>query len=702
MRPIGFLTLALLFAISISTVCAADYGSLREYMYENEKYPLDISASGVIIDNVTYQIVRIKTVETFLIVSNGTEKLNASMLVRDEFNNTFLNDSATIQNVLKQYYRRFYPTEGEINETLNSVDAFNLSRDIRVRYGNAESSCRTYLGIDQKPCNDSTTCINSCLAVYLCKQVMYGVGQVFVDAMVSYATAVQSLDADMNDLYANLQRLRAPQDTDDVYALLSSSLDDVDRVRTTTGTIKTNKLVRGDCGDCLDFCPPTAINPSLLDAARTKLLTLKNRVPQKQEISTAVSSIQTHTAERMNYVLTVRQRRIYQAKYAEFLSQKTKLDADNARARSIFNVSLNASGKLEGVLARMAAVINSTNYTEMETLIPEFNRTLNGSRSAVYVYLGRYENVTNLSKEAVDVVVKAEWVVTPDAAALAVLDEIKQQKSDVDALVVLPLDIDNVSVIEDGYADVISKSNELISAHARYSQGDIGAFIGGTFKRASDNVIAIIGMTTPMSVAQRKDLRPAIPPIMILAVDVLLILLAGVFFVIGVTKGIVTLSRTSRVAWGIVFLLLIMLIGGASLAVYLQLSALSGDVSLGTFLDELGSSDRVALVKDISGLGDAEVAAIGKCGKDIYDVMGEKGKIVSNYTIDGGLCIRGGHEEDEIPSELCYEFMEDTPMFYIHGAETNKTTFRTFYEKKADIGGDAEYLTECTIAKAIK
>ncbi|MEW6329393.1 MAG: hypothetical protein AB1468_04710, partial [Candidatus Micrarchaeota archaeon] len=661
------------------------------------------SASGIVFDNVTYQIIRIKTVETFLLVANGTENLNASMLIRDEFNNTFLNDSTAIQNILKQYYKRFYPSESEINETLNSVNEFNATRDKRVKYGNAESSCKTYLGIDKKPCYDSTTCINSCLAVYLCKQVMYGAGTTFLNAMVSYATAVQQLDGNMTALYASLERLKAPEESDDVYAILASSLENVDNVRTLSSTIKTNKLVRGDCGDCLDFCPPTAINPSLLDAARTRLLTLKNRVPQKQEISTAVSSIQARTAERMDYILAARQRRMYEARYAELLAEREAVGKDIAMVADVFNTSLDVTAKLDDVLARIANVMNVTrNYSEFGALLQEYNTTLNKTRSEIYAYLGRYENITSLSAEADDVIVKAGWVVTPDAAALAELDGIKKQKTETDALVVLPLNIDNVSAIEEGYAGVISRSNGLIDAHARYTQGDVGAFVGRIFKRASDNVIAIIGMITPMSVAQRRDLRPAIPPVLILAVDVLLILLAGVLFVIGVTKGLITLHRTSRIAWAIVFLLLIILVGGSSLAVYMQLAALSGDVSLSAFLEDLGRSDRVALVKDISGLGDAEVAAIDKCGGEIHKIMGEKGKFVSNYTIDGGLCIRGSDEEDEIPSELCYEFIEDTPMFYIRGAEANKTTFRTFYEKRADIAGDVEYLEKCYIAKVIK
>ena len=704
MRPNVFLILALLLAVLIGAARAVDYGSLREYMYENEKYPIDISASGIVLDNATYQIIRIKTVETFLLVVNGSENLNASMLIKDEFNNTFLNDTGIVQNVLKQYYRRFYPTESEINETLNSVNEFNATRDKVVKYGaKAESSCKNYLGIDRAPCSDSTTCINSCLAVYLCKQVMYGVGTGFVNAMVSYSTAVQQLDGNMTELYASLERLRAPEENDDVYALLSTALSDVDEVRTLASTIKTNKLVRGDCGDCLDFCPPTAVNPTLLDAARTKLLTLKNRVPQKQEIASAVSSIQTRTVERMAYISTVRQRETYEAKYAELLKERTAINRDTERVANVFDIQLNASAKLDGVFARIDNVMNITrNYSEFDALMPEFNATLNETKAAVYVYLGRYENITNLSAEAEDIIIKAEWVVTPDASALASLEEIKKQKTDTDALFVLPLSIDNVSAIEEGYAGVVSKSNELIDAHAIYTQGDVGGLVGNIFKRASDNVISIIGMITPMSTAQRKELRPAIPPVLILVVDVLLILLAGVIFVIGVTKGIISLHKTSRIAWAIVFLMLIMLIGGTSLAVYMQLASLNGDVSLSAFLDELSQSDRVALVKDITGLGDTEIAAIDECGSEIYGVLNETGKTISNYTIDGGLCLRGGDEEDELPSELCYEFIEDAPVFYIHGAETNRTSFRTFYEKKADIGGDGEYLRSCLVAKVLK
>ncbi|MEM4389688.1 MAG: hypothetical protein QXG98_03415 [Candidatus Micrarchaeia archaeon] len=679
---------------------------IEEYLYPGEKRS-DIAITPLITSLGNYSLVKIRGNETFLIK-------NAS----------FVLDTAEISNVLADHYlATIYPKEEELAELLALLKAFNDSRDGISTYGlRAESTCRMMTGMDRYPCYDRKTCVYACAATFQCGGAsnqfapLFGLGESFVNSLVSLGIALNQTDTNIELFVKNIQAINATKNytqllASNVTELLNASYFNLYQISFATRTIKDNPIQKDSNEGGFDYCPRSVTNLTILEVNLTnKVLALRDRTLPIASIPSIAARIHSSTLARQDYVRQVRVNEEYEAKYANVSARLQRIKASYANASRLLAIPEMGDEieLLQDKALEARGFIDVRNYSLADLSISQFHALAEGTESALENYTAIAAAILALQKDAGRALLKAEWELEVQNFLLREqLAELRSRKAELDDKLSLTIKPENASAFANAYREIIFEANDIVATKREQAHEvivDTAVLAARSIVMGVDGLAA--ALSPPSSFEERKARRSMVLPAVIALADLLLIAAAAAAFTYLVVSRRLYLNRQAAFLWTGIFVAFFFVIALASFSIHLFFQSQASSATLDAFLQELAEQPAVAVISDETNAWSP--ASVRHCARELSSVSEMLGKSVTRYLLIGEDCIitpiANGSAVNTTTKSIaeCQAEIGTTPVLEVRQSDINATTFHTFYETRMMVAGDEDYLLACDVAKVMR
>ncbi len=672
--------------------------SIEEYLLEGEK-PEDITLTPFETSVGNYSLVKIKEKETFLVR-----------------NNSFVMDSNEITLALSEYYfKKDYPNDTELDDIKSTVLAFNVSRDLKSKYGLiAESTCKRFLGLDRNTCTDRDSCIYSCLSVYpLCSNILYASGEPFINGLASYGSAIRQLDSNVNNIISNINSLKSIDQpsqllTANISGLLNSSKASLNQLTYAVNSIKDNRILRDDCPSCYDFCPPTTANTSIVDAAMAKLNALQSRVQPIANIPSVASQIRSTTTQRIDFLTSIRTNAEYESKYNNASAFISNLSEKFAAASAVID-SPEVSTQITfmtGKLFEIRKDIDGKNFSKADFGLKQFYAVGEATRLKIGNTSRLAEEILGVKDNASVMLLRADWELEPQNVLLRnQLKKLELRKADLDSSLSLKASPENASYFIQSYSMISSDSEAIIITKREQAHDYLFDAVLVSARAGVNGVVGIISSVTKLSYEDKKNYGGWVIPAFLTLAWIAVIATLLFLIVSYVLKQRVYRSKRSLVLWAFIFVLLFFASIFAAVSAYFFFQNQTASTSLDGFLSDLNAHSKAALVRDYRYASNQ--APITVCSMRIAEKLKSMDKNVTTYSFNNGDCESSVFENNTLraitrPIKECEEEINGNPLFTVSQNDVNETKFTNFYDLTAVTRGNEDYLNNCDFARVLR
>jgi hypothetical protein len=658
------------------------------------------------------------------------------------FEGQVVTDQGTIRDALKaDYQTTAVPSEAERDEVLKLAEEFNAERNAPSRFGApSEDLCMAQTGINifkstalgiSSPlsyCYDYQTC--TCPPWLSCGQSDMAAWA--TEAKIVHGRALQSLDQNLTQLRENLKDITV----DNAPQMLDSALIDLKAMQVSGKFIKSSILQisppMGTCDassldpayvdalhqlildtyggnilsvypppSCLDLCPDVAVNLTVLDVAVAKAQALRDRAAPLANVDSEAADILKRTNDRQTYVSNVVNQRAYLKIYANVTQKLAQLHSETSIAAAR-NAVLTDITTVEVLADQINSSIALNNFALAEQLVAQFNTRSAALSAHLDKILPTYEKTAAQRTRLDDEMLKASYNLQPgEADAGTALSKLKDEKAALDVRFFGAQSLSDFTVLELNYTSLADRAQGLNDGLESLHASQVGAIVGSATQGAMKGSLAMWNGVSPMTPEQMRENGKTLPLLIITAGDVLLMLVSlAIFGVFAFVNKRIVWRKNVAMTWVAIFIVFFAMLGIASYGAYtLVQHQAEAPTSLGAFNGVLSSSPTAAIVYDASGLGQSQILAMQACKDKISaKLKAESNMTVKAYVLSGNSCRAGSMTKTK---EECNTEMADLPQFWLQSAAENSVKFYSFYDTRAVVAGNVNFITACDLARVI-
>lgn len=680
----------LLFSLLLPISNSADLKSfITPYLYSTENYTLDVQLINISLSSGNYSMVLIKGTHIFLL--NVTDGI------------VFVNKTDIVKGILQSYYITVvYPTK---NEIASITEYFNIFQGSRA----SEDNCEALTGLKYGTCTYQNNC-QACFSVPVCRAVMQGTqttpdatSSLLVKSILPFQNDLGIMDTNASAFYGNIANIN---ETSDAALLLQNALKNLKAIQSAANDVlvaPVSNMYNGDFRNpnALGFCYPIAYNLTALSTAIDKATSLSNRVPTAEAINNQVSLIVGSTTERAINRTLREEREVFENYYSKILNRYQNVS--NTTTLALSYIEDNDTEEEIKLLASNLTLIRSfgdkRNYSEANSTAMVFFVLADETEKDAKSLISTYNSIRELNETVSNNLLKADlYIEKTDTSLRDKLDSLSTRKASVEAVIdETPLQSDDAALTLNELRDLSEKSEELIDEKMSRRVQQLDSILINLARPFIGFSLNIINSITPLDSLQKERYTQSIIIAGLAIIDFILIAGSlGLFFYF-VRSRKITLHKIAKILWAIIFLFGFLIVILGSFAINNILSRQTAPTTLDVFMREVSYANSIAVIRDITNA--TEVAKITSCTKNITASLSSLNKPILNYTFDGENCIKANEGKSK---SACLSEINLNPMFIVKQSNQNKTTFFVFYLKRAVVEGSGNYLSECTIAKALK
>ncbi|MBU0532670.1 hypothetical protein KKB44_04205 [Candidatus Micrarchaeota archaeon] len=669
------------------------------YSYEEN---VTVSYTNFTSNGNQYSIISLDGNEVFLL-ENGTPLLN----------------QAEISSIISNYYlNAYYPSEDEIQELRDLLDAYNASRNDGQKFvGKEEYVCREVLFIDGRVkagtkdiyCrneDDEELCESAAMLMYQFLSAVSGVPPVsspefLLDPIqefgfASYGTdeVLDTIDEKFDDAENDKSKmLGALQYTQTSITTLENNLADLE------GSLfgwTENKLCDSDHW-CL--CPDIDLNDSVLDDIDEHSADLIEKMGPYDIYEEVATNIYTESTERMAYMETEKQAQEYLSKLESLNETATEVITLGEEADTrVSNISL--SQKLSRLKTLHMAIPDEITNKDFETTaddLDEYEILIANVNEAAISIITIY-NGTRDAKNSADALIVLLETKELDPISMESLDILENKSSDLDAEFRDGLTTEELKDLEIEYINLGEEAQQLLSVESHAPTNRVLLLFRG-FARNVNTGIANFAATTevidPSEIPQNSlftlGLFSALVFLSLSSITLLLFL-----YVVATTQF--SIPQTSHVLAS-AFLSILILLLGFSAFMYLFLGKTSTDATLPEFLAEFESKNSTAIMIDLRNSSYSDGVVMNTCASSLAATLENQNKSLTIYKLTNSGCTQIGATNTTLNTTTCFENLDAAESsFLLEYSPTNEPPqFSIIYNNKAEIKANNDYYDSCPL-----
>jgi len=672
--------LPLLFAVLLlsASLFAFDYTS---YLYPNESVA-DIRTDSVTYNNIAYQVVSIRGVNTFVL--RGNDKLD---------------DTALVGAILRQsYLSEYYPSQLEFQQLRDTVDAYNDSRNFKTPYGKSEEVCRTQLKTGMSPdgfCLDQTTCL--VVAQMICNR--YGAGSCdpsgFVAPFISYSTNLKGLDDNIKGIFSDLDTL-TPNNVNSQLTDIQARLGKVKQYDAGVRQTPLRLPALGEsCSDCIGFCPSPTNNASSVNAALSQVQFLIDKTASLADLDARVTALLAGSEGRIKFKEKQHYTGLYgsrvsalEAKYGNL----TRLAADSRNVVSdealagIYENYLNIKTTID-------AKMKNGKYSLIPQDIDELEDTLYLMSESYANLTVPYEKVSLANKSIYGKDLRAQWQsVGNNSALLSEYANLSRKYFKLSSEFAPPLTNEEYGVLEAEY-------KQLAAGYDVYLQRSSGSLANAPSALSEKLSYPILGAASMfnerINLGDRETSIRIGLPVLVGVFDLALISVAVLIFLGGLVYFRKRFAKKFvYVVWGLLFAAgiigAIVLSGG----IYWLVGSGADNGTFSSFYAALENSNSTLVRVGTTHLSDPMLA----CVSSIKASLVARNKTVFLVYDSGSSCAVGN---ETLNGTSCILQLANMPIVSLKYSTRNAASYSNVYVQEATLQGDDTYFSACEFAKVI-
>ena len=698
-------------ALLLSQVRADDF-SAKPYLYSGEDLS-SVTTTSFSYGNGTAMLVKIGGIESMIVVGV-----------------TPVTDNGKIREMLTSYYRQnFYPSDSDLAEIAAKAKAFNASRNFQTRFGPAEEVCYksgTFLSF--RPCKDLASCAET--ASMVC--TISGAQGCIVDLLAMHILAFKNNVDKLNDAYTQFQSAHAsfsPGNAAGALDLMDGSFDAMKKAgeEMTKSKLRFPEKYPCSCSSadqtqcCLGICPEANLDFAALTAGKEKISALRQKVGPLLGLETVIAQISLSSGERVLYRAGEEKAAIYSPRFETVKAKFGGLKAKAVEAKALVSDAsfilvadefLNKGDALEQKIA-------SRQFDGFEATLASYEaagKSLTTKINNVTIY---YQQAISAQDNATDAVLQAQWRVDRlSKASLESYNTLADKKNRLDSEFKPPKTNSEYASLATRYGQLAVDAKAYLAASSGAQESVFG--VGNAFSRTSvDATMGLVSSMVPVSFKTRQSFAKFIPPLVVGAID-LGILLAAILVFAGAFFHFRRFfhSKIAISGWVLTLLAFMFVLIIGSVGVYSIVISTERFTSFTEFMSTVQSSSSAAIIVETKGMTAEGVLSMKTCADDIVSQLRLQGKTVSKYYIDGTSCTsmipkanststKAAQYDTKsgLTSDKCLDSMPDIPVFDLQYSKENSVpAFTTVVTKQALIKGNEAYYAKkpmCDIANVL-
>ncbi|MCX6778590.1 MAG: hypothetical protein NT157_06980 [Candidatus Micrarchaeota archaeon] len=617
-------------------------------------------------------------------------------------------DEALIRNVSTGYYlATYYPPEIELARLSSLISIFNVSRNTIGQFGPAEDMCKTFLGLKVLPCYDLTTCKLACRASHS-EDIGICEDPTLISSVYDFSLGTKYMDGNLSNSVALIGNMTLQSAVNDMKTVKK----DLENVRSTAQALLGSPLrYEQTCMTCYAMCPIMLYNMTSINEAITKAGSFYTKMAGAGAGEDFVNGLVNSSLDRIDYSGDTAHRKALEARYEGARNTEIGLTSRITNITSLLSsseltIKLNS---LTGVSAEIYSIIENDSYddpaaldAELNTLFTRFDRIAGEAGTLLASVSAPYDEMLAQREQARKLMLRAELNTVQGDSSDAQIKALAERYGEAEARRAGKPAENEIGEMKDEYAAIAAEAG-----------GIVGSKPGDTFTEAAAELFndaslsvgyALMGLAGKTSYADRIGAAPIIP---VVGIGLMTLL------VVAITAGALTIYvlrhrrnmraiRKRLALFGVFCAGICFITVMAAVTMYYVIDQSSGPRIWNSFSDELAGAARVSVFMDTGSAMNAPDAgsaqeAVVSCGSRMADAM--PGKQVIEYTIIGEECMAAN---ETLTKAQCMDEAWGAPYFYVSYAGANKMDFRSLYETKAAVSGDAEYLGDCLLAEVMR
>lgn len=693
-------SLLICFALLSSMAFAAVEFSVSPYLYSGETDSL-VSSTSFSYNNQTAKLYKV----------NGEEALVA-------LDGKLIEDKAQIRAILSDYYyKNFYPTAAELADIQASALAFNASRNYKTQFGPAEQIC--YTGgtfLSYKPCSDMATCMVT--ASMVCS--VTGAQGCEIDTLATYILHYKKGIDKLNAAYSKFSGAYDTFSVDTATTAFNSMTSAFSDMKAAADDVSTSKLRFTNvqqCPDCLGVCPEAKFDYGAITSGKAKVDALRAKVAPMLSMELTIEKVALSTAGRIAFKAGEEKAAIFQprydavnAKYPGLKSQAVEAKALVSDASFVSSVDsfLNKGEQLESKFA-------TRQFDGFDALLSAYDASGKNLSVLINNSSAPYKAALSAQDDAGDALIAAQWSVNRlSKASVDSYNALASRKNRADSDFKPPKTSAEYASLASKYNNITAETKTYIAASKGMQESVFGA--GNAFSRTSiDAAMVLANSVSPVSFKTRQSVAKFIPPLMIGAVDlvILVAVIAGFAYVFfhfrRMFQSKVAVSGWVLTLLGFMFLLIIGSVGFYSIVISTERFT-----SFTDFMDTVKGGSTVAIIVDEKGATTDGIANMRACSEQVEAQLHAMGKKTMKYYVSGASCTSiiqrnslsnstnnstsGSYQYDTktgLKADDCLNSIPDVPIFDLqYSSENQVPVFTTVVTKQGLFKGNAEYYGE--------
>lgn len=684
------MSIMLILALSLALPAQAAEFSISPYLYSTET---DSSVQSISFshNNATATLYKVGGEEAMLSLAGA-----------------LVTEKAQVRTVLSDYYyQNFYPTSEELSDILAQADSFNKSRNYKTRFGPAEQICYTSATfLSYKPCSDYTTC--QITASLVC--TISGADGCEVDTLANHILTYKKSIDKLNNAYAKFSGAHSSFSAETASASLTSMDEAFSEMKVGADEVMQSKLrfpETSTCMDCIAICPEAHFDYNAITAGKAKVAALKQKSAPLLAMDTTIEKVYLATTDRLKYREGEEKAKIYKPRYDSTVAKFAGLKAQAVEAKALAADSsftsaadefLNSGDSLEQKLATRQFEGFDALLSSYDSAGKKLQLMINNSTSA-------YRAALDAQDDASDAILQAQWRVNRiSKASVDSYNALANKKSRIDADFAPPKVSQEYASLSSRYKNLTLEAQDYVAASRGAEESVFGA--GNAFSRASvDTAMGLVSSMSPVSFKTRQSVAKFIPPLVVGAIDLLLL---GIFIAIfaycfmhfrNFFRSKLAISGWALTLLGLMFVLII-----GSVGFYSIVLSTERFTSFTEFMDVLESSNKAAIIVDEKGASAEAIAGMRACADQIVSQLNARGIMAQKYYVSSTACTsmlqKTGLNNTSVSYDTktglspanCLDSIPDMPVFDLQYSKENVApSFTTVVTKQALIKGNEAY-----------
>jgi hypothetical protein len=690
----------------------ADEFSAKPYLYSGEDLS-SVSFTSFSYGNATAKLMKINGAESMIVVGA-----------------TPVTDKSQIRAMLTSYYKEnYYPSDSDLAEIAAKAKAFNASRNFQTRFGPAEQVCYTSgTFLSFRPCKDLATCTET--ASMVC--TITGSEGCIVDLLAMHILSFKNTVDKLNDAYSKFQTAYGSFSAENAAGALDMMDSSFDSMKTAGNEMTKSKLrfpekYACSCSSadqtqcCLGICPEANLDFAAITAGKAKIAELRAKVGPLLGLETSIAQVSLSTEERVKYRAGEEKAAIYAPRYETAKAKFGGLKAKAVEAKALVSDSafisvaddfLNKGDALDQKLA-------SREFDGFEALLSGYENAGKSLQTRIDNATVYYKQAIEAQDNATDAILQAQWRVDRlSKVSVESYNTLADKKIRLDSEFKPPKTNSEYATLKTSYNQLTVDARAYLAASNGAQESVFG--VGNAFSRTSvDATMGLVNSMVPVSFKTRQSFAKFIPPLVVGAID-LGLLLAAILVFAGAFLHFRRFfhSKIAISGWVLTLFAFMFVLVIGSVGVYSIVISTERFTSFTEFMATVQSSSSAAIIVESKGMSTDGVASMKACADQVESQLRLQGKSVSKYYVDGTSCTsmvpkanttNSTKPQYEVKTGLtadkCLDSMPDVPVFDLQYSKENQVpAFTTVVTKQALVKGNEAYYAKtpmCDIANVL-